>query len=112
MGNLKASFGPCHDILWFATKGYFSFPAKRPKSVLRAKRLAGSQLDHPNQKPVDLMLQLIEVLSFPNALVLDPFVGSGTTGQAAKMMGRRFIGIDLDPKWARFSYNRLNGGEK
>jgi site-specific DNA-methyltransferase (adenine-specific) len=51
---------------------------------------------HPTQKPLELLTRLIAICTLENALVLDPFCGSGTTGVAAITQGRKFIGIDLD----------------
>ncbi|MEM1183676.1 MAG: site-specific DNA-methyltransferase [Planctomycetota bacterium] len=51
---------------------------------------------HLTGKPTDLMLKLVDVCP-PGGVVLDPFMGSGTTGVAAKRLGRSFIGIELDP---------------
>jgi site-specific DNA-methyltransferase (adenine-specific) len=50
---------------------------------------------HPNEKPLSLMLRLVEFCSTPGELIVDPFMGSGTTLRAAKELGRRAIGIDL-----------------
>jgi site-specific DNA-methyltransferase (adenine-specific) len=50
---------------------------------------------HPNEKPVSLMRKLVALCSIPGELVVDPFMGSGTTLRAAKDLGRRAIGIDL-----------------
>lgn len=52
---------------------------------------------HPNEKPLRLMEQIVATHSQPGDVVLDPFMGSGTTGVAAIKLGRRFIGIELDP---------------
>ena len=52
---------------------------------------------HPNEKPEELPALFIELTTQPRDLVLDPFMGSGTTGVAALRAGRRFIGIELDP---------------
>lgn len=50
--------------------------------------------DHPNEKPLELILRLVAVSTPPNGIVLDPFMGTGTTGVAAIRRGRRFIGIE------------------
>lgn len=62
---------------------------------------------HTTQKPVPLMLQLVEDFTDPGELVLDPFCGSGTTGVACLRLGRRFIGIEKDPKYAAIARERL-----
>ena len=67
---------------------------------------------HPTQKPIKLMLRLIEDFTDPGDLILDPFCGSGTTGVAALRLGRRFIGVELKPKWAELARERLRAEEK
>ncbi|MBL1435652.1 MAG: site-specific DNA-methyltransferase [Rhodobacteraceae bacterium] len=62
---------------------------------LNAKRTSG----HPTEKPVALMAHYIENSSQPGDVVLDPFMGSGTTMLACIETGRRGVGIELDPKW-------------
>jgi hypothetical protein len=52
--------------------------------------------DHPCEKPIRLMVDLIEATTEPGAIVLDPFMGSGTTGVACVITGRRFVGIEKD----------------
>ncbi len=53
--------------------------------------------DHPSEKPVDLIRRACDLVSPTGGLILDPLMGSGTTGVACVQMGRRFIGIELDP---------------
>lgn len=106
MGDLKSSFGPQHDVIWFATKGKFTFPGKRPKSVLSAMRINGTTLIHPNEKPVKLMEELIEAVTPENGLVCDPFVGSGATAAAALNTGRRFVGIELSKEYVEIARRR------
>lgn len=55
--------------------------------------------DHPTEKPVALMAEYIRQSTVPGGLVLDPFMGSGTTGVAAVRAGRRFVGIELSRRW-------------
>lgn len=54
---------------------------------------------HPTQKPEALMQHFVELLSNPDEWVLDPFMGSGTTGVVSKRTGRNFIGIELDKEY-------------
>lgn len=63
--------------------------------------------EHPTEKPVDLCQVYIENSTKPGDLVLDPFVGSGTTGVAALRSGRRFIGIELTERWFEVACERL-----
>lgn len=112
MGDLTGAFAPQHDVIWFATKGRFTFPGSRPKSVISVPRLAGSVLQHPNEKPVELMCQLVTAICPPGGTVLDPFMGSGTTGVAAVQEGRFFIGIELDPEYHRIAQARIAHAEQ
>jgi site-specific DNA-methyltransferase (adenine-specific) len=59
---------------------------------------------HPTQKPIDLMQWLVEKTS---GSILDPFMGSGTTGVAAVKLGRRFIGIEREPKYFDIACRRI-----
>ena len=62
---------------------------------------------HPTQKPVSILKPLIESFSAPGGTVLDPFCGSGSTLAAAHSLGRRFVGMELDPVHHRTASERL-----
>ena len=62
---------------------------------------------HPTQKPLDLMLELVELFTDPGELIIDPFAGVATTGVAAVRLGRRFLGCELDAHWAEVGRERL-----
>jgi DNA modification methylase len=64
---------------------------------------------HPTVKPIAIMSYLIALGSRPNDVVLDPFMGSGTTGIAAKILGRDFIGIEIDPEYFEIARMRISG---
>ena len=64
---------------------------------------------HPNQKPIALMEWCIGHMGLPaGSLVLDPYMGSGTTGVAAINLGMRFIGIELDEEYCQVAVQRIN----
>lgn len=69
-----------------------------------------SKPQHPTQKPIEIMRHLIGVLSRPGDLVVDAFMGSGTTLRAAKDLGRRAIGIELDERYCEIAVVRLAQG--
>lgn len=60
---------------------------------------------HPNEKPVSLLSKL--VCKSPGSTVLDPFMGSGTTGVACANLGRKFIGIEIEPKYFDIACERI-----
>ena len=62
---------------------------------------------HPTQKPLGLMAWVLENYTNPADIILDPFCGSGTTCVAAKRLGRRYIGIDIEPKYADIARERI-----
>jgi DNA modification methylase len=63
---------------------------------------------HPNEKPVELLLDVVGTHSRSGSTVLDPFMGSGTTGVACAKLGRRFIGIELEPKYFDIACKRID----
>jgi len=62
---------------------------------------------HPTEKPIDLMKVLIENSSKENEMVLDPFLGVGTTAIASKETNRKYIGIELDEHYYNIANERL-----
>jgi modification methylase len=72
----------------------------------RLKGRDGKKL-HPTQKPEALLARVILSSSRPDDLVLDPFNGTGTTGAVAKHLGRRYIGIERDPSYAKAAEKRI-----
>lgn len=107
MGDVQTLFAPQHDIIWQASKGRCELRGNRPKSVIRSQRIAANSLLHPNEKPVDLMEQLITPVTDGDGIVLDPFMGSGTTGVACVNTGRNFIGIERDAQYFAISEKRI-----
>ncbi len=68
---------------------------------------AKERVGYPTQKPILLLEQIIKLVTDENDIVLDPFMGSGTTLVAAKMLNRRYIGIDISKKAVELAENRL-----
>lgn len=66
---------------------------------------------HPTQKPIGLLDRILRAASRPGDLVLDPFNGSGTTGVAAVLLDRAYIGIDLDPTYLKLAAARMDDPE-
>jgi site-specific DNA-methyltransferase (adenine-specific) len=62
---------------------------------------------HPTQKPLSLLRRVVEASTREDQVVLDPFNGSGTTGVAALGLGRRYVGIEMDPSYLALTHKRL-----
>ena len=65
------------------------------------------KVDHPTQKPVVLIERLVRSIVPPEGLCIDGFMGSGTTGVACVRLGRKFIGIELEPKYFAIAKRRI-----
>ena len=94
-----------HECAYLLAKGY----PKQPKNAIGdviSWKYTGNRL-HPTQKPLCVLSPLIEAFSQPNATVLDPFAGSGSSLLAAKMLGRNYLGIELDPAYHAVASQRL-----
>jgi hypothetical protein len=63
---------------------------------------------HPTVKPIDVMRWLVRLVTPPNGVVLDPFCGSGSTGCAAVLEGKRFVGIEREPEYAEIARRRID----
>lgn len=68
----------------------------------------GRQGEHPTEKPLPLMADLVTLYSNPGETICDPFMGSGTTGVAAVRYGRRFVGVERDPRWFDLACRRIS----
>ena len=71
------------------------------------KMMPPRERKHPNEKPLQLVLQFVRKHTTPGDLIIDPFMGSGTTGVAALQLGRKFIGIELDPEYFDVACRRM-----
>lgn len=91
-------------------KWVFNKPAsaKYLRSMYEAPVVAGKErTNHPTQKSLKVMQDIINIHTNPDDVILDPFMGSGTTGVAAVASGRKFIGIELEAEYFELSSNRL-----
>jgi site-specific DNA-methyltransferase (adenine-specific) len=70
-------------------------------------RTTSARNHHPTVKPTELMRHLVRLVTPPGGLVLDPFMGSGSTGKAAILEGARFVGCDLDPAYLEIAEARI-----
>lgn len=104
-GDLEGDYGNKTEFCIYAQKGRRLLNGNRDTNVLESKR-QNTDL-HPTEKPLDLIMKLIQKSSNSNEIIFDPFLGSGTTAVAAKQLGRNFIGIELSEKYCEVARNRL-----
>ena len=105
MGDLKGDFAPKTEFIIFFHKGRRLINGKRDPNVLEFKRTRNEL--HPTQKPVDMTEYLIGKFSDEGDLILDPFMGSGTTGVACLNINRKFIGMELDDDYFKIASGRI-----
>jgi DNA modification methylase len=120
-GDLSAAWGPAHEPISF-TVSYHRHAGKaggsnlavrlRKGSVLRFQRATGRKVRHPTEKPVPLLAELIESSSRAGELVFDPCAGSGSTGVAAVLRGRRALLVEINERWARLAVERVRAAEE
>jgi site-specific DNA-methyltransferase (adenine-specific) len=107
MGDLSLPWKPNTEEIYILGKGFIGH---RGSSVLSFNapvswNSVGFGRQHPNQKPLDLMKHLVG--KCPTGVVLDPFMGSGTTLLAAKNLGRQSIGIEIEERYCEIAARRL-----
>jgi len=88
----------------------YSFNYQKIKNKIDAQMNRDILTGHKSQKPQRLMKELVKKFSEPGDTILDPFMGSGSTLFAAKEMGRKSIGIELNKKWCQVAAERLAQG--
>jgi len=99
------------EFTGFFSKGK-SFRINNCSSEMLCSMPQVDESDHPTEKPVMLMRHYIENSTQPGQVVMDPFMGSGSTGVAAIRAGRRFIGIEKDPKWFSVAVQRIERAQR
>ncbi|MBY0557774.1 MAG: site-specific DNA-methyltransferase, partial [Burkholderiaceae bacterium] len=81
-------------------------------SVSRLHREHPERADHPTQKPLEIIERMVKASCPPDGVVLDLFMGSGTTAIAAKRCGRNFVGFELNPDYCAIIAERLAQDEQ
>lgn len=107
MGDLEHEFGRQWEAVAFYPGENHRF-TKRPIDIIRAMRVHPERLLHPNEKPISAIIPLITCHAADT--ILDPFMGSGTTLVAAKQLGRKAIGIEIEEKYVKIAIERLRQG--
>ena len=99
-----------HESAYVLAKGRPKKPAA-PLPDIQDWVCSGNRL-HPTEKAVEIIKPLIETFSNPGDLLLDPFLGSGTTAVAAALMGRDYLGIELERRYCDLARKRLKGVQR
>jgi site-specific DNA-methyltransferase (adenine-specific) len=103
MGDLEHEHARQTELVFFYPGHLHEWGRGRPTDVVEGIRTGNTF--HPTEKPVDVMTQLC---GFTRGTILDPFMGSGTTGVAAVKLGRKFIGIEIEPKYFDIACRRIS----
>jgi DNA modification methylase len=108
--TVLVGYKPGANMRWFDD-------SKRIENIIRPgdygiRKIIPSAEQHPTQKAVELAAHFIRLHSQPGHTVLDPFMGSGTTGEAALSMGRSFIGIEQDEHWHSVAQRRIKDAQQ
>ena len=106
-GDLKGSFGRKYEIIFLVVKGVKHFNGKRLTDIWEFDKVGGKNQIHQNQKPLELIKLCIEKHSNENDIVLDGFMGSGTTAIACINTSRNYIGFELDENYYKVSLERI-----
>ena len=102
MGDLNHEHARQTEVAFFYNGKNHNFPKQRPTDVVNFARTNNE--NHPTEKPVGLMQIFVD---WTEGVVLDPFMGSGTTGVACAKMGRSFIGIEKEQKYFDIACQRI-----
>ena len=106
MGDLKGTFCSDFEVALVYNRGA-EIKGKRLGSVWNVGKDSSSKYLHPTQKPVELSAMAIENVSIKNDLVLDLFLGSGSTMVASHQLKRKCYGMELDPKYCQVIIDRM-----
>jgi site-specific DNA-methyltransferase (adenine-specific) len=106
--GLGNGFRTQHELICHASKGVPNVHDRGTGNVLRAGRQ--EPVDHPSPKPVGLLERLLSVVVPPAGVVLDPFMGGGSTLRAAANLGMRAIGVEVEERYCEVAAKRLAQG--
>ena len=107
MGDTTFPWRPTYELIFVDGSGWHGH---RGESVIRARHLASdaTRIGHPTPKPIGLMEAIIQ--KAPPGVIADPFAGSGSTLVAAKLLGRKSVGVELEEKYCEIAARRLSQG--
>ena len=103
-GDLTGNLGQQHELIIFASRGKFKIRGHRYSNVWQFKRVPPNR--HPTEKPLGLIKRGIELCTDKNDIVIDPFLGSGTTLEACYQTDRNCVGFEIEEKYEHFYKDR------
>ena len=123
-GSWKSASNPVlrdiHEYILVFSKGRYNRPSKNKtstisndefleftKSIWTFPSESAKRVNHPAPFPVELPRRLIQLYTYAGDIVLDPFIGSGTTAVASVKSGRRYVGYDTSPEYVEIAETRL-----
>ncbi len=109
--GLGRGFRNRHELILHLTAGAPEYYSASVGNVIPCGRV-GSDREHQTEKPVELLESLGQVVSPIGGTILDPFMGSGTTGVACMNLGRKFIGIEIEEKYFDIACRRIDLAER
>ena len=130
-GSFQSASNPClrdiHEYILVFSKGNYKLPRSKEekekgridtienkefieytKSIWRFPTVSAKRIGHPAPFPVELPRRLIELYSFKEDVIFDPFMGSGSTCVAAMNTGRKYLGIDINEEYCKLAENRIS----
>ena len=110
MGDLKGDFAPKTEFIIFFQKGRRLINGRRDSNVFEFNKTRNEL--HPTQKPVDMTEYMLSKFSDEGNVILDPFMGSGTTGVACVNTNRNFIGMELDEDYFKIAKERIKKADR
>lgn len=102
----------CWQPIFYYGKDPYLAAGKGSKPDSFSATLAAEKNGHPCPKPIDQMVKMVDRASMWQEAVLDPFMGSGTTGVACMNLGRKFIGIEIEPKYFDIACRRIEDAQR
>ena len=105
MGDLSAAYAPKYEMIIYANKGRRELIGRRDPDILHFNRTGN--IHHPTEKPVDLLEYLLSKSTNEGDIVLDPFLGSGSTAVACKNTNRNYVGIEMEPDYYKKALERI-----
>ena len=103
---------PSYEMVALFAGEDFSIEDRGLPDIRRAKWSSIKPHGHPAEKPEDLISWLVQISTKPGGVVVDPFMGSGTTGAAAVKVHRPFVGVEMDPEWFDIACRRIEEAQR